>query len=212
MDRRQNKFNEEEQKIAQGEAVKNENAEPVDDMRFFIDLINLMRDEIENSSGIGKIKFVDGRKLVAMLNDLDQNLPVAIQYGMQMYSERDRILKVSEEDASKRIVDAEMRANAMLTEAKRNADQIVDDARDEANAIMADAKERADYMVSEDEILRRANEEARAIRNDARIEASEERLKANHDMTQMLVGIEATVGSVLDEVTRRRKELEEAVK
>lgn len=213
MDRRQDKFNEEEQLKAQGEAVNsNNNPEPVDDMSYFIKLINLLRDEIENSSGMGRFKFVDSKKLIAMLNDLDDNLPIAIQYGLQMYSERERILGNSEEDARKRIVDAEIRYNAMIEEANRKANQIVADANDEANAILADAKERADYMVSEDEIIRRAREEARAIKNDARIEASEERLKANHDITQMLVSVETTVGNVLDEVTRRRKELDEAVK
>lgn len=213
MDRRQDKFNEEEQLTAQGEAVNNSsNAEPVDDMRYFIELINLLRDEIEYARGIGKLKLIDGNKFVAMLDDLDKNLPVAIQYGLQMYSERDRILGNSEKDARDRITTAEMRATKTLENAKTEADRIIEDARDEANAIVADAKERADYMVSEDEILRRAREEARAIKNDARIEASEERLRANHDIMQMLVGVEATVGGVLDEVTRRRKELDEASK
>ena len=95
---------------------------------------------------------------------------------------------------------------------RHDAERIIADANDEANAILADAQERADFMVSEDEILRRAREEARAIKNDARIEASEERLRANHDMLQLLIGVENSVAGALDEVSRRRKELEEASK
>lgn len=210
MDRHQDKFYEEEQVKAQGAAVNN--AEPVDDMRYFIELIKLMRDTIENSRGFGRKRFIDYDEFTAMLNDLDENLPVAIQYGLQMFSERERILGNSENEARDRITTAEMRANAMTENAKRDAGRIIADANDEAEAILADARERADFMVSEDEILRRAREEARAIKNDARIEASEERLKANHDMLQLLLGVENSVAGALDEVSRRRKELEEASK
>ena len=210
MDRHQDKVYEEEQVNAQGTAVNN--AEPVDDMRYFIELIKLMRDTIENGRGVGKYRVIDADRFIAMLNDLDENLPVAIQYGLQMFSERERILGNSENEARDRITTAEMRASATLDAAKRDAERIIADANDEANAILADAQERADFMVSEDEILRRAREEARAIKNDARIEASEERLKANHDMLQLLIGVESSVAAALDDVSRRRKDLEEATK
>lgn len=210
MDRHQDKFYEEEQIKGQGTTANNN--EPVDDMRFFIELIKLMRDTIENSRGFGRKRFIDYDEFTAMLNDLDENLPVAIQYGLQMYSERERILGNSETEARDRITTAEMRASATLEAARRDAERIIADANDEANAILADAQERADFMVSEDEILRRAREEARAIKNDARIEASEERLRANHDMLQLLIGVENSVAGALDEVSRRRKELEEASK
>ena len=36
-------------------------------------------------------------------------------------------------------------------------------------------------MIDESEIMRQAREEARIIKNDARVEASELRLKAQHD-------------------------------
>ena len=209
MDRHQDNRYEEKQINAQGGANK---AEPMDDMRYFIELTKAMRELIEDGKGVGRWKMIDARQALLILDDIYKNLPVAIQYGLQMYSERDRILGNSESEARDRITTAEMRANATLESAKREAERIVNDATDEANAILADAQERADYMVSEDEILRRAREEARTIKNDAAIEIAEERLKVNHEMLQLILGVEDGIGAALDSVVRRRKELEEETK
>ena len=209
MDRHQDNRYEEEQINTQGGAGQ---AEPMDDMRYFIELTKAMRELIEDGKGLGRWKMVDTRQALLILDDIYKNLPVAIQYGLQMYSERDRILGNSETEARDRITTAEMRANATLESAKREAERIINDATDEANAILADAQERADYMVSEDEILRRAREEARSIKNDAVIEITEERLKVNHEMLQLILGVEDGLSAALDGVSRRRKELEEETK
>jgi len=205
MDRQQDKHYEEEQIETQGMGY--DNAEPVDDMRFFIGLIKLMRDTVMNGKGLGRWKVIDSEQFTSMLDELDENLPVAIQYGLQMYSERDRILGNSETEARDRITTAEMRAKATKEAAQREADRILADAQDEANAILEDAQERADFMVSEEEILRRAREEARAIKNDAAIDAREMLLKANHDALQIIGGVEEELTLALENVSRRRKEL-----
>lgn len=106
-----------------------------------------------------------------------------------------------------RVTSAEMRANAALEKAKREAEEIIADAENEARAILADAQERADHMVDENEIVRRASEEARIIRNDARVEASELRLKANHDAYQLLASVEDELVEACKSVRRRRAEL-----
>lgn len=205
MDRQQDKHYEEEQIETQGMGI--ENTEPVDDMRFFIGLIKLMRETVVNGKGLGRWKLIDSDQFISMLDELDDNLPVAIQYGLQMYSERDRILGNSEKDARDRITTAEMRAKATKENAQREAERILADAQDEANAIVEDAQQRADFMVSEDEILRRAREEARGIKNDAAIDAREMLLKANHDALQLISGVEEELTLALENVGRRRKEL-----
>lgn len=210
MDRRQNNNFEEEQIEMEGAGVADN--EPVDDMRFFLGLIKALRETIMEAGGLFGRKLVDANKCIAILEDIDRNLPVAIQYGLQMYSERERILGNSETEARDRITTAEMRANATMEKARIEAERIVNDATDEANAILADAQERADYMVSEEEILRRAREEARTIKNDAHIEISEERLKANHEMLQILLGLEDSMGAAMESISYRRKELENDVK
>ena len=62
-------------------------------------------------------------------------------------------------------------------------------------------------MVSESEIVRQACEEARIINNDARVEASELRLKAMHDAYQLLASVEDELSEACKAVRRRRAEL-----
>ena len=75
------------------------------------------------------------------------------------------------------------------------------------DAILADAQERADHMIDESEIVRQAREEARIIKNDARVEASEMRLKANHDAYQLLASVEDQLSEACKTIRRRRAEL-----
>lgn len=84
---------------------------------------------------------------------------------------------------------------------------MVVDAEAEANAIIEDAQERADHLLEESEIMRRATEEARTIKNDARLEASELRLKASHDAYQLLENIEDELTEACKSLRRRRSEL-----
>ena len=72
---------------------------------------------------------------------------------------------------------------------------------------MEDAQERADHMIDESEILRQAREEARIIKNDARVEASEVRLKAQHDAYQLLSSVEDELTEASKNIRRRRAEL-----
>lgn len=211
MDRRQDMNYEEEQKATMGPADI-PNGEPVDDMRFFIGLIKLMRDTVETSRGMGRWKLVDAAYLIDILNEIDKNLPVAIQYGLQMYSERDRIMGNSEEEARDRIVSAELHAKATREKAQRDADNLMADATDEANAILADAQQRADIMVSEETIIDRAREEARAIKSDAAVEAQEMLLKAKHDALDLLTKTETDLTAAMERIANRRLELASLIK
>ena len=119
---------------------------------------------------------------------------------------------MAEDEARDRITTAEMRARKTLDDAQKQADRILADANEEANSLLADAKQRADYMVSDDEILRRAQEEAQVMKNNAAIQISEDRLKSSHEMLQLVRGVETELTEALERVSRQRQKLDEEVK
>lgn len=208
MDHDQEKFYEAEEQ-AQAEAQPMNDHEDVNDMVYFIELLKHLRILIERGSRVpltGKA-LVDVESCLRIIDEMDVNLPDAIQYGMQMYSEQKRILGDAESTAISRVTSAEMKANKALENARREADQMVMEAEDEARAILEDAQERADHMISDSEIVRQARDEARSIKNDARVEAGEMRLKASHDVYRMMSEVEGRLDETLKEMRRLRSEV-----
>ena len=209
MDRDQQNTYEPEELETNAEAqTENNDFEEVNDMVYFIELLKSLRTLIDQSTRVpltGKA-LVDADKCIIMLDELDKNLPDAIQYGMQMYDERSRIMGEAEDTAISRVTTAELKAKKAIENARRDANQIVMDAEDEARAIIEDASDRAAQMVSEAEIVRRAEQEARDIRSEARLEAGEVRLKASHDVYQLLSDVEGSLDETLNEIRRLRSE------
>jgi len=207
MDHEQQKYYEEDQEVRVEE--QQNPAEDINDMKYFLELLKHIRAAIRSGASVPLTnkRIIDADKCLMIIDDMERNLPDAVQYGMQMYAERERIMSNAETTAMNRVSSAEMRANAALEKAKTEAEQIMMDAENEAHAILADAQERADHMVSESEIVRQACEEARIIKNDARVEASELRLKATHDAYQLLASVEDELSEACKAVRRRRAEL-----
>lgn len=210
MDHDQEKYYETEEQESQAEAQpSNGDQSEVNDMVYFLELLKHLQALLERGSRIpmtGK-GLVDIESCLQVLEELHKNLPDAIQYGMQMYSERNRIMNEAENTAISRVTTAEMKANKALENARQQAEQIVVDAEDEAKAILDDAQERADHMVSDAEIVRQARDEARNIKNDARVEAGETRLKASHDVYRMLTDVESRLDETLKEMRRLRSDM-----
>lgn len=172
---------------------------PVDDMRYYLSLLKAIRQTINGGKGFRRYKFVDVEQCNDILDDLDKNLPVAIQYGRRMYDEAGSgFWAWRKTKPGDRITTAEMRARKTLDDAQKQADRILADANEEANSLLADAKQRADYMVSDDEILRRAQEEAQVMKNNAAIQISEDRLKSSHEMLQLVRGVETELTEALE--------------
>ena len=208
MDRDQEKFYEDEE-LDTREAPQTQQMDEVNDMRYFLELLKHIRAAINAGTNVpltGK-KIIDAEKCLMIIDDMEKNLPDAVQYGLQMYSEQERIMNEAETKAMNRISSAEMRVNAALERAREDAEQRVLDAENEARAILDDAQERADHMIDESEIMRQAREEARIIKNDARVEASELRLKAQHDAYQLLSSVEDELTEACKNIRRRRAEL-----
>lgn len=211
MNRDQDRFYEDEGTDSRDNLQQSQRVEDIDDMHFFLELLKHIRAAIDSGIGIpltGK-KIIDADKCLMIIDDLEKNLPDAVQYGLQMYSEQDRIMKEAEVRAMKRVSTAEMHVNAALEKAREDAEQRVLEAENEARAILEDAQARADHMIDESEIMRQAREEARIIKNDARVEASEMRLKAQHDAYQLLAGVEDQLTEACKNIRRRRTELGE---
>jgi len=208
MDRDQGKFYEDEDQELRAEEQQ-DFVDEIDDMKYFLELLKHIRAAIRSGANVPLTnkKIIDAEKCLMIIDDMERNLPDAVQYGMQMFAEQERILGNAEKAAMNRVTSAEMRASAALEKAKADAEQIIADAENEAHAIRSDAQERADHMVSENEIVRRAREEARIIKNDARVEAAELRLKANHDAYQLLATVEDELVEACKTVRRRRAEL-----
>lgn len=208
MDRDQEKFYEDEEQEDR-EAQQEQPQEEVNDLRFFLELLKHIRAAINAGTNVpfSSRKIIDAEKCLMIIDDMEKNLPDAVQYGLQIYSEQERLMKEAETKAMNRISSAEMRVNAALERAREDAEQRVVEAENEARAILEDAQARADHMIDESEILRQAREEARIIRNDARVEASELRLKAQHDAYQMLATVEDQLTEACKNIRRRRAEL-----
>ena len=208
MDRDQEKFYEDEELDAREDNPQDQHEE-VDDMKYFIELLKHIRAAINAGTSVPLTnkKIIDAEKCLMIIDDMEKNLPDAVQYGLKMYSEQDRILGEAETKAMNRISSAEMRVNAALDRARASAEQQVMDAENEARAILDDAQARADHMVDESEILRRAEEEARILKNNAKVDASEMRLKAQHDAYQLLSSVEEQLADACKAIRRRRSEL-----
>jgi len=199
-----------EQDDQETEHKKDEVFEEVNDMRLFLELLKHLRAAINAGGNLpfSNKKVLDADKLLMIVDNLERNLPEAIQYGLQMFSERERIINNAQASAMSRVSSAEMRATAALEKAKTEAEQRIIDAENEANMILQDAQERADHMIDESEIMRQAREEARIIKNDARVEASELRLRATHEAYQLLASVEDQLTEACKAVRRRRAELD----
>ena len=210
MDHDQEKFYHGEEQEAQA-TTQEQPQEEVNDMVYFTELLQHLRVLIERGSKVpltGKA-IVDAESCLMVLNELELNLPDAIQYGMQMYSERSRIMGDAEETAMSLVSSTEIKSKKALENAHRKADKILGEAEAEAKEILDDAQERADRMISESEVVRQAREEARIIINDARVEAGEIRLKASHDVYRLASEAVQKLDSALQEVRGIRTEIVE---
>ena len=163
MDHDQEKFYEDEDQEVRAEPQEQQNVDEIDDMKYFLELLKHIRAAIRSGANVPLTnkKIIDADKCLMIIDDMERNLPDAVQYGMQMFSERERILGNAETAAMNRVSSAEMRANAALEKAK----------------------------------------------NDARVEASELRLKASHDAYQLLASVEDELTEACKSIRRRRAEL-----
>lgn len=215
MDREQERTNVEEQaQETRSPSVVEENFKSVDsadEMSFFIQLIRALRETLEMSRKIpfSNNRSVDVERCLAILGDMEETLPAAIQYGVQMFNERDRIMDYAEKTAVQRLASAEINAKKTLDSAKADAEQICAEAENAADMIVREAQERADKLVAEDEIVFRAREEARIIKSEAKMDVDEMKRKVSYEAMQMLTHVEDEVAEALNAIRRTRKQYDD---
>jgi cell division septum initiation protein DivIVA len=86
--------------------------------------------------------------------------------------------------------------------------EMLEEAEKEANRILEEARDRADAMAAEQEVVRRANEQAAGILDDARQQEREIRLGAEDYADEMLANLEVNLGKLLTAVQRGRDRLQ----
>jgi cell division septum initiation protein DivIVA len=86
--------------------------------------------------------------------------------------------------------------------------EMLEEAEKEANRILEEARDRADAMASDQEIVRRASEQAASIMDDARQQEREIRLGAEDYADEMLANLEVNLGKLLTAVQRGRDRLQ----
>ncbi len=86
--------------------------------------------------------------------------------------------------------------------------EMLEEAEKEANRILEEARDCADAMASDQEIVRRANEQAASIMDDARQQEREIRLGAEDYADEMLANLEVNLGKLLTAVQRGRDRLQ----
>jgi cell division septum initiation protein DivIVA len=86
--------------------------------------------------------------------------------------------------------------------------EMLEEAEKEANRILEEARDRADAMAAEQEVVRRANEQAAGILDDARAQEREIRLGAEDYADEMLANLEVNLGKLLTAVQRGRDRLQ----
>jgi len=86
--------------------------------------------------------------------------------------------------------------------------EMLEEAEKEANRVLEEARDRADAMASEQEVVRRANEQAAAVLDAARQSEREIRLGAEDYADEMLANLEVNLGKLLTAVQRGRDRLQ----
>jgi cell division septum initiation protein DivIVA len=86
--------------------------------------------------------------------------------------------------------------------------EMLEEAEKEANRVLEDARDRAEAMASEQEVVKRASEQAATILDSARQQEREIRLGAEDYADEMLANLEVNLGKLLTAVQRGRDRLQ----
>lgn len=198
---------------------EDEDAE-VNDTLYFRQLFDYMTKALQSGTNVPLTtkKLVDTEECFKILDDMQRNLPDAIQYGWKIYAEKDRILDKAEKVAQAKVTSTNVRAKSITDEANEKARGIVEsaqrrakatisDAEERAKAMLEDAAQRARKMVNESEVMQRAKSEAGVLLENARTDAHERRLKAVNDAYRLLDALEKQTLGISEALSRKKNEL-----
>ena len=122
-----------------------------------------LEDLLEDAWNVPFVKnkmIVDGSKISKCVGELRLRLPGEMKRAKELILNKDNMIQTAQEEAKH-----------MLERAKKNSDLITANARAGAENLMERAKAQAEILVSQQEILRMAQERAEAILEQARNDA-----------------------------------------
>lgn len=122
-----------------------------------------LEDLLEDAWNVPFVKnkmIVDGSKISKCVGELRLRLPGEMKRAKELIQNKDNMIQTAQEEAKH-----------MLERAKKNADLITANARAGAENLMERAKAQAEILISQQEVLRQAQERADAILEQARNDA-----------------------------------------
>ncbi len=122
-----------------------------------------LEDLLEEAWNVPLVKnkmIVDGSKIQKCVSELRLRLPGEMKRAKELIQNKDNMIQTAQEEAKN-----------MLERAKKNAELITNNARTGAENLMERAKAQVEFLVSQQEILRIAQERAEAITEQARADA-----------------------------------------
>ncbi|MGI6235985.1 MAG: hypothetical protein ACOYI7_00365 [Candidatus Excrementavichristensenella sp.] len=182
---------------------------PEDDHTHLMTLLGYLEDAFQHGSVMpltGK-RLVDTQMCMEILDDIRGNLPLAIQYSEQVLRDRENILESAERTAANKLKAANVRADAAINDAEKRSQTIMEEAQARAEKIIGDAEIRARAMIDQNAIKIAAQNEGRAIINEARAEANERRLAASAYGESLLINVEKELQRVAEMVRQRRQSM-----
>ncbi len=193
------------------------------------DLIDRLKQLADSAGRVplsGKI-LLDGHSLKQLLQQLEDSVDPDVRDARSVLDQQDVILKKASQEAETTVRDANAtaqstledatrRAQAALADAQARAADMARDAADKANAMvadaqtrsaamLADAQARAEQLVSENEIVLRANREAQSIFQAARNDSDRYKATVDGQVNELLLNADNSLSQQLDAVRQLRQ-------
>ena len=168
-------------------------------------LLDALEDIIDKASNLplsSKV-MINKEELTDLIRDVRIKLPDELKQAQWIKEERQKILI----EAKKEAENIRKECDEKLEKIKKERQRILVGAEKEAEMYMQEADKRIKDMVDENEITKRANEQAKKIITSAQEDAKKIRLGARAYADDMLAELEARVEKILTVIGTNRNEL-----
>lgn len=150
--------------------------------------------------------FVDGERLARLLDQLRTAIPDEIREAKGVLQQREDILGAAEDQANMLAQEAEQGLN----DARQEAEAILNETREKAEQLTEEAEKDAQRRVTTHEIVRRAEERAVKLIEDAQRKADDARADADEYIFDVLSSLENELNRLLAVTRRGRSTLKRA--
>lgn len=168
-------------------------------------LLDALEDIIEKASNLplsSKV-MVNREELIDIIKDIRIKLPDELKQAQWIKEERQKILI----EAKKEAENIRRECDEKMGKIKEERQRILAGAEKEAEIFIQEADNRIKSMIDENEITKRANEQARGIISSAQQDAKKIRLGARAYADEMLAELGMRVEKILSTISSNRDEL-----